>query len=129
MRAIADTAPAEVALRGVGSVPVLRAADGSARSIDGRTAVLIPITDSGNALEVVHAEGLGGYLLLFHQIGSTTLFGRFDAVPSDRQIAEMIAAADHPALRTRAVVQLRPNGNTDIQVVAPPASPAAAPTT
>lgn len=104
-------------------VPVLRAADGPALSIDGRTVVIIPMSDSGRTLEVVHATNLGSYLLLFHQIGATSLLAQYESAPSDRQIAELLTTQDHPAGRARAVVELRPSGATEIRIIQEASAP------
>jgi hypothetical protein len=108
---------------GGGPVPILRAADGEPLSIDGRTVLLVPISDNGTLLEVVHAQNLGGYILLYHQIGSTSLLGEYEGVPSDRQIRQLMTTPDHPAGRARAVVENLPNGDSRINLIQPSPTP------
>jgi len=100
---------ATLATRQAGQVPLLRALPGEARSVDGRTVLIASLSDSGMALEVVHAPNLGGYLLLWHEVGGTTILGRFSGVPSDAQMAEIIDNPQSAVARPRVPVRLRPN--------------------
>lgn len=93
-----------------GPVPILRGADGPPLSIHGRTRLVALISDSGMWLEVVHAPILRRYLMLYHQVGSTVLLGGYNAVPSDRQIADLLNNPQSEAGRIRASVSLRPEG-------------------
>ena len=95
---------------------ILRSAEGPALSIDGRTMLVVVVSDSGEFLEVVRAENLGGHILLYHRIGSTAVPGRFDGVPSDAQIEEMFADPGNPAARVRAAIDLRPGGADTIHL-------------
>ncbi|HYG30288.1 MAG TPA: hypothetical protein VD887_08745 [Allosphingosinicella sp.] len=107
-------------------VPILRSAEGDQPSIDGRTRLLAVLSDAGAALEIVYPRNIGRYLLLYHQIGETSLLGTFDGVPSDRQIADIIAGRDRESARVRALVRLRPGEGDQIHLNAPdePAEPA-----
>lgn len=111
------------------TVPLLRAADGPPLSVDGRTVVLVPITDSGTTLEVVHAQNLNGYVLLHHRIGVTSVLGTYDAIPSDRQIGALFSDPRNPAARVRAVVELRPGQGDHIRIIGPAPAAGAEPTT
>jgi hypothetical protein len=104
---------------GIQRVPVLRAGEGPALSITGRTRLVAILSDSGTWIEVVHAENLGRYLMLFHQIGSTAVLGGYDGVPSDRQIAALLQGAQSDASRVRAAVRLTGDGNTELQLIQP----------
>jgi hypothetical protein len=101
---------------GQGQVPILRAADGPPISVDGRTRLVALISDSGTWLEVVHAANLGRYLMLFHQVGSTSLLGGYDGVPSDRQIADLLSNPQSEAGRVRVPVTFRPDGRTEMHL-------------
>jgi len=103
------------------SVPVLRADPGEAESVDGRTMLVVVVSDSGEMLEVVHARNLGGYTLLWHQVGMTTLLGRFDAMPSDSQIAAIFRNPQSGAGRSRVPVRIRPGEGPTMWL--PPADP------
>jgi hypothetical protein len=98
---------------GGGRIPIMRAADGDALSVDGRSVILVPVSDSGDMIEVVHAGNRGGYQLLYHQLGLTQISGLFTAMPSDRQIAELFQA-ESVAGRARALVRHKPDGNSEI---------------
>lgn len=91
------------------SVPILRAEPGEALSIDGRTMLIVSLSDSGTLFELVKADNLGGYVLLYHEVGRTTVLVRYDGVPSDAQIVEILDTPNHPATRMMVPVELRPN--------------------
>jgi hypothetical protein len=104
-------------------IPILRAEEGPALSIDGRTMLVAVLNDAGNYLEIVHSAKLGRYLLLHHDIARTAVLGSFDAVPSDAQIGDIIANPDNPAARARVPVTFQPDKGPNIHV--PAAAPAA----
>jgi hypothetical protein len=110
-----------------GPVPILRAEPGEARSIDGRTMLIISVSDTGEAFELVKADNLGGHVLLHHEIGRTTVLVRYDGVPSDAQITEMLNTRNHPATRVLVPVDLRPNEGPRMYLPGPPRSSAPAP--
>jgi hypothetical protein len=109
-----------------GKVVLLRAVDGDAISIDGRTVRLALLSDSGRILEVDHAKNLGGYVLLYHDLGLTGVLGTYDAIPSDKQIADIVDGTDREGGRIRVPVRFRPGKGAEIslpeQVTHPPAS-------
>jgi hypothetical protein len=111
------------------TIPVLRAAAGPGLAIEGRTLLVAILSDSGTWIEVVHARNLDRYLMLFHQIGSTRLLGAYDGVPSDRQIAELLAGTQSEAARIRAVIRLTPDGRTEIELLPAPQTAPSAPVT
>jgi hypothetical protein len=90
-------------------MPLLRGADGDAISVDGRTVRILLLSDSGRMLEVDHAKNLGGYVLLYHDLGFTGVLGTYDAIPSDKQLADIIDGTDHDGGRIRVPVRLLPN--------------------
>lgn len=94
---------------GKSRIPILRGRDGDPISIDGRTRLVAIISDSGMWIEVVHAANLGRYVMLYHEIGSTSLLGSFDAVPSDRQIGELLENPQGEIGRVRSRVIFRPD--------------------
>lgn len=94
--------------------PILRGPDGPPRSVDGRTRLVAMLTDSGRWLEVVHATNVKRYVLLYHEIGRTSLLGGYDGVPSDRQIAELVNNPGGEAGRIRVPVRFRPNQGAEI---------------
>ena len=127
-RRLPSRIPPELCLssRLASGVPILRSAEGEAPSIDGRTRLLALLSDAGAALEIVYPRNIGRYILLYHQIGETSLLGTFDGVPSDRQIADIIEGRDRESARVRAVVRLRPGESDRIHFNVPdtPAEPA-----
>jgi hypothetical protein len=88
---------------------LLRGEAGGPISVDGRTRLVAILSDDGTALEVVHAANIGRYLVLYHEIGATSLMGGYDDVPSDAQIAEMLSGGRTEANRVRVPVRFRPN--------------------
>lgn len=108
---------------GTAQIPVLRAAGGPPRSIDGRTRLMAVISDSGTWIEVVHAPNLNRYLILYHQIGSTALLGGYDNVPSDRQIADLLNNPAGDAARIRSSITLRPGQGPQINLPSRNSSP------
>lgn len=106
-------------------VPILRGPDGPPISADGRTRLVALITDNGAWLEVVHAQNLGRYLMLYHQIGATSVLGSYDNVPSDRQIAKLLNNPSSEAGRVRVPVRFWPDRPPEMHL---PALPAGSPT-
>lgn len=110
---------------GAAKVPVLRATDAGGGAVQ-NSALFVLYSDAGGTLEVVRAKP-DRYLLIHHAIGSTTILGTYDAVPSPRQLADiLVGKADGGGVRARIV--LKANGNSDIQIQVP-SKPAAAPKT
>jgi hypothetical protein len=109
---------------GNGRYNVLRGEAGGAISVDGRTMLIVIIEDNGDSLEIIHAENLHRYVMLYHQIGQTSLLGGFDGVPSDAQIAAILSGADHDGTRIRVPVRFRPNRGPEMYLpsIAPPAA-------
>lgn len=107
-----------------GQVPVLHGEPGERRSVDGRTMLVVTLGDSGTMFELIKADNLGGYVLLHHEVGRTTVLVRFDGVPSDAQIAEMLTTAEHPATRILVPVDLRPNRGPRMYLPGTPNPPA-----
>jgi hypothetical protein len=101
--------------------PVLRGEAGEAISVDGRTRLIVLMNDNGTALEVVHAANLRRYLVLYHEIGATSLMGGYDNVPSDAQLAEMFSGGNE-ASRIRVPVRFRPDRGPEIRLPSPPAA-------
>lgn len=102
-------------------VPILHGEPGESRSVDGRTMLIVSLSDSGAAFELVKADNLGGHVLLHHEIGRTTMLARFDGVPSDAQIVEMMTTPNHPATRITVPVEFRPG--TGPRMYLPPTPP------
>ena len=97
------------------NIAVLRGEAGEAISVDGRTRLLALLNDNGTTLEVVHAANLQRYLVLYHEVGATSLMGGYDNVPSDAQIAEMFNGRNE-ASRVRVPVRFRPNRGPEIRL-------------
>jgi hypothetical protein len=108
---------------GNGSYTLLRGEDGAAISVDGRNVLVVIIEDNGNALEVVHAADLHRYLLLYHELGQTSLLGGYDGIPSDAQLAAILSGTDREGMRIRVPVRFRPNRGPEMFL--PPAPEAA----
>ena len=102
---------------GSSTLPILRAvAPLRAGTIDGDSLVAVPLNDAGTLLEVVRSRDHDLVILLYHDIGRTTLLGTYDGPPSDEQIANILSGADEPGTRIRAVVNLRPGQGADVQI-------------
>ena len=118
-----------------GRATLLRGADGEPISIDGRSVRAVLLSDSGRIVEVDHNAKLGGYVLLYHDLGETDLLGTYDAIPSDKQLADIIEGVDRDGGRIRVPVRFHADRGPDItvpgSVAAPPptgpATPQAAP--
>lgn len=105
---------------GDAKVPLLHAT-GAAAAGDGPRSILLALySDAGGALEIVRLEDR--HILLHHQIGSTSVLGRFDGVPSDAQIARMLIGQGETG-KVRATIRLKPNGDTSIELPTAPKGP------
>ncbi|HEY5723288.1 MAG TPA: hypothetical protein VIT45_13290 [Allosphingosinicella sp.] len=108
---------------GQSKVPLLRATDPqNDKAIEGKSMLLALYSDAGGLLEVVRLRKAGRYLLMNHQIGATSVLGTFAAMPSDRQIAEILAGRGD-AGRIRSRINLKSDGSVDVEVESPPVSP------
>jgi hypothetical protein len=95
---------------------LLKAEDGPVPAVDGRTVRLVLLSDSGRALEVDHAANLGGYVLLYHDLGVTDVLGLYDAIPSDAQLAAILDGTDQQGSRIRVPVGLIPGKGTTVSL-------------
>ena len=108
---------------GQSKVPLLRATDPATdNAVEGKSMLLALYSDAGGMLEVVRLRKGGSYLLMNHGIGGTSLLGTFSALPSSRQIADILTGRGEGG-RIRAKVNLKSDGSTDVEVPTPPASP------
>jgi hypothetical protein len=107
------------AVAGNAKVPLLRATDDAAGAV-GKSVLFALYNDAGGALEIVLLDGR--HLLLHHQIGMTTLLGTFDGVPSDAQMAGMLAGTGAVG-PIRARIRLKPEGGTQIDLPSAPQEP------
>lgn len=105
---------------GQAGVPILRPVGEADDSPSGRTRAIVVLSDPGTLLEIVQALTTPSHVLLYHEIGSTTVLGSFDAMPSDRQIIAVLTERNHPAGRIRVPIALHPNGNTEMTLPTPP---------
>ena len=110
---------------GTAKVPVLRTTEPGGGAI-GKSVLLVLYSDAGGALEVVRVKA-DRYLLINHAIGSTAILGTYDAVPSPRQLAEILLGRGDGG-KIRAKVAFKANGDSDINIQGPEA-PRAAPST
>jgi hypothetical protein len=107
---------------------LLRGVDGEPISIDGRTVRAALLSDSGRIMEVDHDAKLGGYVLLYHDLGETDVLGTYDAIPSDKQLADIIDGTDRDGGRIRVPVHFHAEKGPEIFLPAiAPAAPAASP--
>lgn len=100
--------------------PILRSPEGASSPLDGRTRLLVMLSDSGDALEIVHLPNFRRYVLMHHLVGETRLLGSFDGVPSDEQMADLLSGSANPAAVIRVPVKLRPGRGPEIRLPAPP---------
>ena len=98
---------ASLSIKG-GTLPLLRAVDGEPLFADGRTVRIVLLNDAGRMLEVDHSAKLGGYVLLFHDLGATNILGTYDGIPSDAQLAAILDGDDKEGGRFRVPVELSP---------------------
>jgi hypothetical protein len=101
-----------------GLMTLLRAKDGEPISIDGRTVRAALLSDSGRIMEVDHNDKLGGYVLLYHDLGETDVLGTYDAIPSDKQLADIIDGFDRDGGRIRVPVRFHADRGPDITLPA-----------
>ncbi len=89
----------------------------------GKSLLLVLYSDAGETLEVARTHDGKRYVMLNHQIGSTSLLASFDSLPSDRQIVQVLTG-DSVLGRKRAEVRLKANGNADVNLMTPLTPPA-----
>lgn len=106
---------------GNGMIPILRDPGGSIEAVDGRTRLVVILSDAGTLLEIVEAPRLGRHVMLHHEIGATRVLGSYDSAPSDRQIEAMLSGRAGEATRVRVPVTFRPDGQTEMHLPALPA--------
>jgi hypothetical protein len=100
-------------------IPMLRAvAGGSGDGLGGRSELFVLYSDAGGMFEVVGLTGKKKYVLIDHEIGEAKILATFDGVPSRRQLAELFAQPGDLG-RVRASVRVKPDGNTEINLVQP----------
>jgi hypothetical protein len=110
---------------GQASYPILRARPPLGSGVaDGVSLVAVPMNDAGTLLEAIRTRDHDHVILLYHEIGSSTLLGTYDAVPSDEQIANILSGADEPGTRIRAVIRLRPGQGANIEIPSATSTPA-----
>lgn len=107
---------------GQANLPILRATGDVSGDQSGRTGAVVIISDAGTLIEIARSLTTAHYVLLHHEIGSTTVLGSFDAMPSDRQIIALFTERNNPATQARARVNLRANGDTELTLPEPPAA-------
>ena len=100
---------------------VLRGAAGTASAVEGRTRLVVILSDGGEMLELVDTPKLG-HVLLHHRIGGTAILPTWDGVPSNDQIERMLTGADRESTKVLATVVLRPDKGDEINI-APAADP------
>jgi hypothetical protein len=105
---------------GNAQIAVLRSAASAPEAIDGRTRMLVLLSDAGGTLELVETAQAKRFLLLHHQVGGTDILSSWDGVPSDAQVQGFLTGSDEAATRTRASIRLRPGKGNEINVAAPP---------
>jgi len=75
----------------------------------------MPTNDAGDAVEEVAFED-HRFVLFYHRIGRTFVLGSYDGPISDAQIVDLLDGADRDAGRTRASVEFKVNGDTDLSL-------------
>jgi len=101
---------------GNSAYPVLRAPAEAPGGEMGRSEILVPINDAGTALELVRLADPGRFVLLYHEIGRTSILGTYDGPLSDDQLAAILNGSDREGTRIRASVDHLPNGDTNINL-------------
>lgn len=113
---------------GESTMPILRALEPSrSGTIEGDSLVAVPLNDAGTLLEAVRTRNHDLVILLYHEVGRTTLLGTYDGPPSDEQIANILSGADEPGTRIRAVLTWRPGQGANIEIGGFPSAPASSP--
>jgi hypothetical protein len=98
---------------------VLRASGGPT-SVDGRTRLVVILSDAGDMLELVDVPQFKRHVLLHHKIGATTILSSWDGVPSDAQMGAILSGADKDALKVLVPIRLRPSGGSEMVVPTEP---------
>lgn len=73
-------------------------------------AAIVPTDDSGTVLALVPAKPGGNYILSIHSVGQTDLYGTYDIMPSDRQIAAILDGKDPQTAEAVATATYAANG-------------------
>ena len=102
----------------IGERVVLRGLGGE-RGIDGRTRLVVVLSDGGEMLELVEAPNLGRHVLLHHRVAETTVLSTWSAAPSDAQVAAILSGKDRDALRILAPVKLHPHKGAEMHLPSP----------
>jgi hypothetical protein len=95
---------------------VLRAPAGAMRSIDGRTRLIVILSDAGRMLELVETPRLG-FVMLHHDVGTTKVLPGWTGVPSNRQLEEMLAGGNPEATRVLAEVVQSPGKSAEVHLM------------
>jgi hypothetical protein len=107
---------------GNSTVPILRATSLPSHNPLQSTLIAI-VTDSGTVLEVIENRERHHFIMYYHQIGSTQVLGRYGAVPTDEQIANILSGADHDGGRVRATITYPGDGGSSITINEPLTTP------
>lgn len=88
-----------------------------------RSVLVVPLSDSGRTLEVVETRRRGRFVVFFHQVGRSELWGGYDAVPNDEQIMEILGGGQARG-PVRAIIARAADGNVNVTLQGPATAPA-----
>lgn len=95
---------------------ILRAdGQGPGDLVDDRSMLLALTNDAGQMIELVRSRE-DQFLLLYHDIGRTSVLGTYDGPLTDEQVVAILSGADRDGGRVRATVDLLPSGDTNIEI-------------
>lgn len=101
-----------------GPTPVLRAT-GTTGGGDSRRSVLVAlVADNGTTIEVVerHFQGRTRFVLMYHQVGRSSVLSAYASVPTDAQIQDILSGRDREGGRIRAFIDYDASGDSRVTV-------------
>lgn len=72
--------------------------------------VIVPVDDSGTLLAFDPAASGKGYQMSMHSVGQTDLYGVYDRVPTERQIAAILDGSDPQTVQAQRTADYAANG-------------------
>jgi len=107
---------------GNSTVPILRAMPYAGPNAL-HSALIAIVTDSGTLVEVVENREQHHFVIYYHEIGRTLVLGRYGAIPTDEQIANILSGADAEGGRIRATITYPATGDSSVTINEPLTTP------
>jgi hypothetical protein len=104
----------EVLTIGDSRIALLRAPARAKGAVDGSASLIAILSDGGGFLEILEMPKQKAHVVFHHEVGKTTMLGRFDAAPSSAQVASLLQG--HDSSRVRAEIRRRPGEGDEIEI-------------